>query len=590
MAFPDSFVEEVRRAADIVRVISEQVALRKMGTSWKGLCPFHDEKTPSFNVRQEPAVFHCFGCGEGGDVFKFLMLRERVSFPEAVEILARRHGVPVPEGRVEPGPERKEREEMLALMEAAALHFTNALWSAAGTKAREYLLGRGFERATLERIRAGAARDSWDDLLSSLRGRFSPALLAKAGLVVERQGKEGHYDRFRNRAVFPILNESGKVVAFGARALDGSEPKYLNSPETPVYSKSRVLYGLSWARDAVAREGRAVMMEGYLDVARAIEKGVSSAVATCGTALTGQHARLLGRFAKTVVLNFDQDEAGQKAARRSLDVLLADGLSVRIVELPEGHDPDSYLRAEGAEAYLRRLEEAPEAVEWLMRRAAERHDVASPAGKAAFLADVMPALVRTQNAVERQAWLARVVERGALDAGAAREELRRALGKPSVGPSGPTGSFVAEVAARRPSAAVRARLLPAERWLLALVAQGAAGIEHALDELSDGDVEGLASAGILRAAQAAARRSQPVTLAAVLEALGDEERRLVSSIAVEGVPAEHLSAEDCVRELRRQPLLVRMAEIQKSLPAASGEALEALLQEKTRLVRQMASL
>ena len=587
MAFPDSFVEEVRRAADIVRVISEHVALRKMGTSWKGLCPFHNEKTPSFNVRQEPAVFHCFGCGEGGDVFKFLMLRERVSFPEAVEMLARRHGVPVPEGRVEPGPERKEREEMLALMEAAALHFTRTLWSPAGTRARDYLLGRGFERSTLEKIRAGAARDGWDDLLSSLRGKFSPALLAKAGLVVERQGKEGHYDRFRNRAIFPIANESGKVVAFGARSLDGSEPKYLNSPETPVYSKSRVLYGLAWARDTVAREGRAVMMEGYLDVARAIEAGVTGAVATCGTALTGQHARLLARFAKTVVLNFDQDEAGQKAARKSLDVLLEEGLSVRIVELPEGHDPDTYLKAEGAEAYHRRLEEAPDAVEWLMRRGAEAHDVQTPAGKAAFLADVMPALVRTQNAVERQAWLARVVERGALDTGAAREELRRALGGR---PASAATSAVAE-AARRPVAPLRAQsLLPAERWLLALVAQGAAGIEQALDELHDEDVDGLASAAILRSAQAAARKSAPVTLAAVLEALGDDERRLVSAIAVEGVPAEHLSAGECVRELRRQPLLSRMAEIQKRLPGASGDALEALLQEKTRLVRQMTSL
>jgi DNA primase len=588
MAFPDSFVEEVRRAADIVRVISEHVALRKMGTSWKGLCPFHDEKTPSFNVRQEPAVFHCFGCGEGGDVFKFLMLRERVSFPEAVEMLARRHGVPVPEGRVEPGPDRKEREEMLALMEAAALHFARTLWSPAGTTAREYLLGRGFDRSTLERIRAGAARESWDDLLSTLRGKFPPGLLARAGLVVERQGKEGHYDRFRNRAVFPITNESGKVVAFGARALDGSEPKYLNSPETPVYSKSRVLYGLSWARDTITREGRAVMMEGYLDVARAIEAGIAGAVATCGTALSSQHARLLSRFAKTIVLNFDQDEAGQKAARRSLEVLLEEGLAVRIVELPEGHDPDTYLKAEGAEAYRQRLEDAPGAIEWLMRRAVEKHDVETPSGKAAFLSDVMPALVRTPNAVERQAWLARVAERGALDPGAAREEMRRALGRP--GRPAPAGSAVAEAAARRLAPTVRAQLLPAERWLLALVAQGAAGVEQALDELQDAEVDGLASAAILRAAQAAARKSTPVSLAAVLEALSDEERRLVSAIAVEGVPAEHLSAEECVRELRRQPLLTRMAEIQKRLPGASGDALEALLQEKTRLVRQMASL
>ncbi|HXK12542.1 MAG TPA: DNA primase [Vicinamibacteria bacterium] len=585
MAFPDGFVEDVRRAADIVRVISEHVALKKMGTSWKGLCPFHQEKTPSFNVRAEPAVFHCFGCGEGGDVFKFVMLREKASFPEAIEMLARRFGVPVPEGRAEPGPDRREREEMLALMEAAAQHFTHTFWAAPGTKAREYLLGRGFRRETLERVRAGAARDAWDDLLSALRGKFAPPLLSKAGLVLERQGKEGHYDRFRNRAVFPILNESGKVVAFGARALDGSEPKYLNSPETPVYSKSRVLYGLSWAREAIGREKRAVLMEGYLDVARAIEAGVGEAVATCGTALTASHARLLRRFAETVVLNFDQDDAGQKAARRSLEVLLEEGMRVRIVELPDGHDPDTYLKAEGAEAYRKRLDEAPEAVEWLMRRAEAAGDLQSPAGKAAFFAAVLPALVRTGNAVERQAWLGRVVERGSLDAGGAREELRRALHGRTSGPSA-----VAEAAARRPVAARAAVLLPAERWLLALVAQGAAGVEIALDELQEPDLEGLRSAPLLRAAQAVARRDERVTLAAVVAGLDEDAQRMMSEIAVEGVPAEHLSAEECVRELRRQPLRARMAEIQKRLAGASGDAQEALLAEKTRLVRQMASL
>jgi DNA primase len=584
MAFPDSFVEEVRRAADIVRVISEHVALKKMGTSWKGLCPFHQEKTPSFNVRQEPAVFHCFGCGEGGDVFKFVMLRERVSFPEAIEMLARRFGVPVPEGRVEPGPDRKEREEMLALMEAAAQHFTRNFWTAPGTKAREYLLGRGFRKETLERIRAGAARDAWDDLLGALRGKFSPALLLKAGLVLERQGKEGHYDRFRNRAVFPIANESGKVVAFGARSLDGSEPKYLNSPETPVYSKSRVLYGLSWAREAVTREKRAVLMEGYLDVARAIEQGVPEAVATCGTALTAQHARMLRRFAETAVLNFDQDEAGQKAARRSLEPLLEEGLRVRVVELPEGHDPDTFLKAEGGEAYRRRLDEAPEAVEWLMRRAERTHDTGSPAGKAAFFADVLPGLLRTQNAVERSAWLGRVVERGRLDPGAAREELRRAgEGRR------PSGAVLAEAARRAPGPR-KAALLPAERWLLALVAQGAAGIEDALDAIEEADLAGLKAASLLRAAQAVARRDEKVSLAALQAELDEDEQRLLAEIAVEGVPEEGLAAEECVRELRRQPLKARMAEIQQRLAGASGEALTALLAEKSRLVRQMAGL
>src|SRR5262249_16269371 len=306
---------------------SESVPLKKTGASWKGLCPFHNEKTPSFNVRSEPAVFHCFGCGEGGDVFKFVMLRERVSFPEAIELVARRFGIAIPETRgFEPTGDRREREEILALLEAAAQHFTRCFWTAPGTRAREYLLGRGFKKETLERIRAGAAADSWGDLLEALKRRFPVAALMTAGLVREGQKSNKPYDWFRNRAVFPILNDAGRIVGFGARPLHGSEPKYLNSAESPVYQKSKTLYGLSWAKDAIRKEGRVVLMEGYLDVARALECGVQEVVATCGTALTAAHARLIRRFSDKVVVNFDQDAAGQNAARKSLDLLLEEGL------------------------------------------------------------------------------------------------------------------------------------------------------------------------------------------------------------------------------------------------------------------------
>jgi len=585
MAFPEGFVEEVRRAADVVRVISEHVALRKMGTSWKGLCPFHQEKTPSFNVRSEPAVFHCFGCGEGGDVFRFVMLHERVAFPEAVESLARRFGVPVPErvGRSEAGPDRKEREEILALMEAAAQHFTRSLWTASGQKARDYLLGRGFKKETLERIRAGAARDSWDDLLGSLRGRFGPPALLAAGLVLERQGKEGHYDRFRNRAVFPILNESGKVVAFGARSLDGSEPKYLNSPETPVYQKSRTLYGLNWAKDALRREGRAVLMEGYLDVARALEAGVEEAVATCGTALTPGHGRLLHRFAERVVVSFDQDEAGQKAARKSFEVLFDEGLRVHVVELPPGHDPDTFLKAEGAAAYRARLDEAPEAMEWLVRRSAEEHPPTSPAGKAAFLGALLPTLARIDNAVERAAWVPRIVERGGLDEAATREEMRRALS--SRGRVAP----VRAVGESRPAGEPRPPLLTAERLLLAILIHGGKDADAALGEITEADLVSLRSAGILRAAKTLYLRADKVDAASLQAALAedDESRRLLSEVAVVAPPAEGLAALECVRELKRRPIEARLREIQKRLNA--GTADDDLLREKTRLVREIAS-
>jgi DNA primase len=584
MAFSDSVLDEVRRAADIVRLISEHVTLKKMGASWKGLCPFHQEKTPSFNVRQDPPVFHCFGCGEGGDVFKFVMLRERVSFPEAVKMVADRFGVRVPESRYEPpGPDRKERDELLALLQAAAEHFTRNLWTAPGAGAREYLLGRGFRKDTLERIGTGAAAASWSDLLEALRRRFPLASLLTAGLVLERQDHRGHYDRFRNRAVFPIQNDSGRVVAFGARALEeaAGEPKYLNSPESPVYQKGRTLYGLSWAKDAIRKEGRAVLMEGYLDVARALEAGVGGVVATCGTALTAGHAHLLRRFTEKVIVNFDQDEAGQKAARKSVDILLDEGLQVRVVELPGGHDPDTFLKEFGADAYRERLEAAPLYMEWLIRRSAAEHELSSPPGKAAYLGSLLPSLVRIESPVERAAWLTTIVERGRLDETAARDELRRALGARTRTP-----------APEEPVAAPkRAVLLPAERWLLALLMQGTEGVAEALAELQEDEVLGLRSAAVLRVARAMAAEGAAPTGAAVASRVeSDEDRRMLNELAVQGAPEEGLTPADCVRELKTVPLKARMAEIQRDLGSASGQTLEELLAEKLRLKRRMASL
>jgi DNA primase len=571
MTFSEAIVEEVRRAADLYRVVSDQVNLKKVGGSFKGLCPFHQEKTPSFNVRGD--YFHCFGCGEGGDVFKFVMLRERVSFPEAVENLAQRFGISLPEKASEAGPERKEREEVHALMAAAAEHYRKTFWSKAGSSAREYLLGRGFEKETLEAIGAGASRDAWDDLLGALRPRFSEKALLSAGLVLEKNGK--HYDRFRNRVMFPISNEGGKTIAFGARCLDGSEPKYLNSPETPVYQKGRILYGLSWAKEAFRKESRCVLMEGYLDVARGLAHGIGEAVATCGTALTPAHARLLRRFVDTVYVSFDGDDAGQKAARKSLDVLLEEDLKVKVVELPESHDPDSFLKAFGADAYREKLGEARDGMEWLIRRALSEHPTATPPGKAAYLRSLLPTLSRVDNAVERRAWFDLIVQRGELDRRAAEEELRGVSRAPLPQQAPP------------PS---RTKLLPAERFLLALLLSGAEGAEAALAELDDESLEGLATRDILKKARELVGQGAPVTAGAIGSELGDRERRILTETAVEGPPSSGLTAIACARELKSMPLRARMAAIQKDLSNARGEDLEALLQEKLQLRRLMANL
>lgn len=583
MAFSDVFVDEVRRAADIVRVISDHVGLKRVGGSWKGLCPFHQEKTPSFHVRSEPPLFHCFGCGEGGDVFKFVMLHEKSTFPETLEMLARRFGVPVPERDFDAGPERKAREQILQAMEAAALHFTRSLWSGAGRKALDYLLGRGFQKATLERIRAGAAQDSWDDLAKTLGKSFPNDVLLNAGLLVPSRDGRAPYDRFRNRAVFPIVNEAGKVVAFGARSLDGSEPKYLNSPETPVYQKSRTLYGLSWAKDAIRREGRIVLMEGYLDVARAIEAGVGEAVATCGTALTPSHARLLRRFAERVVLNFDQDEAGQAAARRSFEALVGEGLQIHVVELPAGDDPDTYLKAAGAEAYRARLSEAPPFVEWAIQRVAGRQETKTPPGQAAFAKEILPILSRVDSAVERAGWVKRAAEIGGLDAAALETELRRARQPPAPAPR--------PQAPPAPQQRRAADLLPAEKWLLSMVVNGAEGIEEALGELDETDVASRPAAELWLALLALLRRGAGVDAGALASELRDEAlRRLVTELAMQPLPTGDATPLGCVLEMKCWPLEARRAEIVRALRQAGPEGDDALAQELHELTQRIAEL
>jgi DNA primase len=326
-------------------------------------------------------------------------------------------------------------------------------------------------------------------------------------------------------------------------------------------------------------------MEGYLDVARAIEAGVEEVVATCGTALTAGHARLVHRFADRVIVNFDQDAAGQKAARKSVDILIEEGLAVQVVELPEGHDPDTYLKAEGAAAYRERLAAAPAYMEWLIKRAARENDTKTPAGKAAYLESLLPTLGKIESAVERAAWLPAIVERGGLDGRAAQEELRRAVA------SRATSAPAAVAAATAPPPRAGMGLLPAEKWLLALILRRADGIQEALAELQEADVAGLRSAEVLRAAMGISLRGEALTAAALDAALpGDEARRLVREVAVENPPVDEARPRECVLELRRRVLSQRLAEIQKDLQAAPQEAVEALLQEKLVIRRQIANL
>jgi DNA primase len=361
----DNVLAELRSAADIVEVVGEHTLLKKAGRSWKGLCPFHNERTPSFTVDRDKGLYHCFGCGAGGDVIHFVRQIDRLDFPEAIEALASRFGVAIPK-RISRGPRDGEREKLLAAV-AAAQRFYAAELAKPGNRAAAYLEERGVPESVARALGVGYAPVGWETLAKGLSGAWPEALLVEAGLMQPRSEGRGSYDRFRNRLVFTIRDERGRPVGFSGRALSPEdEPKYLNSPESPIFLKKRLLYAFSDAREAIRRRERTVLAEGCFDHLALFLAGVEETVASMGTALTPEQAAKLKRLAPRVVVCYDGDSAGRNAARAALSHLLAQGLEVSVARLPAGEDPDDVRRREGREALATRIDEAPGYLPWLL--------------------------------------------------------------------------------------------------------------------------------------------------------------------------------------------------------------------------------
>ncbi len=433
MRIPDEKVDEVRNATDIVDVISAVVRLRKRGKSYIGLCPFHQEKTPSFTVSADKQMYHCFGCGVGGNVFTFLMERDKLSFVEAVRVVAERAGITLPaEGSAESGG-NTEQEQLFDLTRLVGLHFhDNLVNSVEGNLAREYFLHRGFTESTIRKFGLGYAKNSWDDLLGfARRENIEPALLDKAGLVVRREDGSGYYDRFRGRAIFPIFSTNGRTIAFGARKLREDDPlgKYINSPETPIYSKSRVLYGLSLAKEAIREREFALLVEGYADLITVFQAGFENIVASSGTALTVEQIQLLSRYARHITLVYDADSAGSKAALRGGDLILEHDLDVRVAELPPGEDPDSFVRKHGAKAFQDLLEGAVGFLDFRAQQLQAEGLFSTPEGKAQALRQLVETVARVNDELKRTFFLKRLAEKYDVYESVLARELERVLGK-----------------------------------------------------------------------------------------------------------------------------------------------------------------
>jgi DNA primase len=581
--FPASFVDDLKSHVDIVQVVQERVQLRKTGATWKGLCPFHGEKTPSFHVNADKGFFHCFGCGVGGDVIKFVELYDKIAFPEAIRLLAARAGLQVPEqdDARQDGESQREREALLKVHEVAAVWFREQLETGAGAAARRIVEERGLSASIVEQLGIGYAPASGGLRARLAKDGFNDTLLVKSGLVQQPDAGQLR-DRFRNRLMIPIMRDNGAIVAFGGRAMDaGQQPKYLNSPETGIYVKGRTLYGLNWSKSAISRAKYAVLVEGYFDWAQAYQAGITNVVASSGTALTPAQARLLRRFAGKVVLSFDPDAAGQGAAARSSELLVTEGFQVNVPGLPPGDDPDNFIRKRGGAAYQEQLKSSHPYLEFLLDRTAAGEDLSSDEGRRSFLAAMLAVAARIPDAAARDQFADRIAHKARITEEVVRAEIRRAAVQKQTN--------VSEVERRAPA---MGQIKVAERGLIwALIHAPEAGIA-ALAAVDDHDFEGLPTREILRQARALLDWPPAGLPAALIERLSTGEAALVGDIARE--PRPPAEPADCCATLKRLRLERELGQVRNEIRRLQEEgaathdvAITELLVRQTDLIKDL---
>ena len=584
MKFPQSFIDEVRAAADIVTVISDTVSLRKAGNSYKGLCPFHGEKTPSFNVMRDRGFFHCFGCGVGGDVFKFVELQEKVGFQEAVRHLAGRFGIPIPEVKDgEPRESAAEREALIKIHEIALAYFREQLASPAGDKIREYLAkDRGLTEETIDQLQIGYAPATRDAVRQRLlKAGFSPLQTVMSGLVTRRDdGSE--VDRFRNRLMIPIARDTGTVIAFGGRALEAEQvPKYLNSPETPIYTKSRTLYGLNLTKGHLRKGNFALIVEGYFDFAQVHQAGGFPVVATCGTALTSPQAQMLRRFAPKAVLCYDPDRAGQTAAERSSELLVSEGFDVNVIQLPGGEDPDTYIQKQGRDAFVGQLKRSRPYLEFLLDRAAAEHDLTRDDSRRDFLRKMLGVAARIPDPAARDQFADRLAHKARVTEAVVRAEIRKAA-----------AARKTELPAERVRT-LQGHMRKAEEGLIWTLIHDPAAAVLALKQMDPSDFKGLMTENILTTAWDMNISPKDVP-SALMERLSTQEAQLLASVAAQRSAPVTLP-DLCVVALKYVRLEREFAEVQRELNrlqelGEKGPILLTALRRKLELSRALAAI
>lgn len=570
-------IDQIRQTADIVEIASLYTSLKRRGRKYVGLCPFHSEKDPSFTVDAEKQLFHCFGCGVGGDVFTLIMEKESLTFPEALNHLAERYHIPMPR-KTRLSPELQKLEEKVSKINEAALAFfrRNLFRTREGETALTYLKKRGFSSDTLETLKVGYALTSWNSLLDHFRGRGEePSLLEKAGLVLPGKKRAEYYDRFRGRVIFPIFGLTGKTVAFGGRATADATPKYLNSPDTPVYSKGKVLYGLNWTKETVREAGDLILVEGYTDFASLYQAGIRNVAASLGTALTPHQVALAMRFAPRIIINYDGDSAGKMAALRAVSLCFEKAVEPQVLVLPQGLDPDGFIRKSGPQPYLDLAKKSVSGLRFLIDMTVRPGRMNVPEEKSRIVRTIVTELDKITDPITKSEYLKQAADHMGVD----EEVLRRMAEKRESAKSGEAGS----------------PLYPAEKRLLQVLLENQALAADLLSQVGEEDFRGLRSEGAMAFILDCARRRKKVLLSELSAAVGAELWRQISEIMQErsrpGSPEEAL---DCLKTLRKRALEVRLRALQKEVERCDRngekEKLARLLSQKQDLTRQILAM
>lgn len=584
---PETIIDQIQSRCDIVDVISGYIPLKRAGRSFRALCPFHHEKTPSFMVSPKKQIFHCFGCGAGGNAFNFLMKYEKIEFPEAVKILAGKAGVQLPqmEEQYKSSPQSKD---ILKINELAAFFYQQTLVNFEPAKtARQYLKSRDIKDDIISLFKLGYAPDAEDRFIKyAKKFGISESSLSRAGLILESDKRAGFYDRFRNRIIFPIFNNRGKVVGFGGRTLDESRTKYINSPETELFNKGSNLYGFNFAEPYIRQDRSSIIVEGYIDLLMPFQFGIRNIVASLGTALTRDQIRLLKRFAQKAILIYDSDMAGEIATLRSLDLLIEEGLDVRIVDLPSGFDPDSFIRKEGAEKFKDRIKNAKSLFDYKLKVLSSKFNKEDIEGKARIAAEMLPSIKRIKNAILKSEYVKRLAEELHTSEESIIIELKKIKREKS------ETDFSSKYDTDSPMA-FRPVLRPAEKILVGLMLEDAQMANSIKEKLSVEDFSNPNTKKIVTAVFELIKNNEAISPNRLLGYLSDE---VVSQIVSEACAiCEDLTDKDkcltdCINRIAEDNFKSRLNQLQKDIRLAQvskdDERLMELVSEYNKLIKE----